>query len=302
MRASSIKTGPGRRRRLGRERGLRCPGARRRRVGLRGQPRPDDRRGGPRRRRGRPDRPRSATALREPVVLADRPPATGRYETPVEEDPFTVPLETQDRRPPGRRPGRDQGQGHRLHRIDVRRPARVEDLRRHRWQLHRAGHHPRRARRSRRTRSTATSTSAAPTRIRAAAGTPAGYEFIRGLGLAEQAEPLAEEAVELLTAPQCPSGRFTIILDPSQLYLQVHESCGHPTELDRVFGTEASYAGHELPDHGQARRGLPLRLRPHRHRRRRDRARRDGHLRLGRRGRRGAGRAARQGRASSSAT
>ncbi len=38
-------------------------------------------------------------------------------------------------------------------------------------------------------------------------------------------------------------GRTTIILDPSQLYLQVHESCGHPTELDRVFGTEASYAG-----------------------------------------------------------
>ena len=40
-----------------------------------------------------------------------------------------------------------------------------------------------------------------------------------------------------------PSGTFTIVLDPSQLYLQVHESCGHPTELDRVFGTEASYAG-----------------------------------------------------------
>ena len=40
-----------------------------------------------------------------------------------------------------------------------------------------------------------------------------------------------------------PSGRFTIVLDPSQLYLQVHECCGHPTELDRVFGTEASYAG-----------------------------------------------------------
>ena len=71
----------------------------------------------------------------------------------------------------------------------------------------------------------------------------AGYEFIRGLGLAERAEPLADEAVALLTAPQCPSGRFTIVLDPSQLYLQVHESCGHPTELDRVFGTEASYAG-----------------------------------------------------------
>ncbi len=49
-------------------------------------------------------------------------------------------------------------------------------------------------------------------------------------------------------------------------------------------------------DHRQARRGLPLRLRPRRHRRRRDRARRDGHVRLGRRGRRGPGRAARQGR------
>ena len=47
----------------------------------------------------------------------------------------------------------------------------------------------------------------------------------------------------LLTAPQCPPGRITLVLDPSQLYLQVHESCGHPTELDRVFGTEASYAG-----------------------------------------------------------
>src|SRR4029078_13318776 len=71
----------------------------------------------------------------------------------------------------------------------------------------------------------------------------AGYEFIRALHLAERAEPLADEAVALLTAPQCPSGRTTIVLDPSQLYLQVHESCGHPTELDRVFGTEASYAG-----------------------------------------------------------
>ena len=107
---------------------------------------------------------------------------------------------------------------------------------------------------------------------------------------------------QLLTAPQCPSGRFTIVLDPSQLYLQLHESCGHPTELDRVFGTEASLRRHQLPDDRQARRGLPLRLGPHRHRRRRDGARRDGHVRLGRRGRRGAGRAARHRTASSSAT
>ena len=71
----------------------------------------------------------------------------------------------------------------------------------------------------------------------------AGYEYIAGLDLVGHAGPYAEEAVALLSAPQCPPGRTTIVLDPSQLYLQVHESCGHPTELDRVFGTEASYAG-----------------------------------------------------------
>ena len=51
------------------------------------------------------------------------------------------------------------------------------------------------------------------------------------------------EAMALLAAPQCPPMRTTVILHPSQLYMQVHESCGHPDELDRVFGTEASYAG-----------------------------------------------------------
>ena len=49
--------------------------------------------------------------------------------------------------------------------------------------------------------------------------------------------------MELLSAPPLPAGTRTILLHPSQLYMQVHESCGHPTELDRAFGTEASYAG-----------------------------------------------------------
>ena len=88
-----------------------------------------------------------------------------------------------------------------------------------------------------------TSSSGVPTRTPGAVIALPGYEFIRGLRLADHAGALAEEAVELLSAPQCPPGRRTIVLDPSQLYLQVHESCGHPTELDRVFGTEASYAG-----------------------------------------------------------
>jgi TldD protein len=71
----------------------------------------------------------------------------------------------------------------------------------------------------------------------------AGYEFIEKFDLLGNAERLGEEAVALLSARQCPSGTKTLILGPTQLALQVHESCGHPTELDRVLGTEASYAG-----------------------------------------------------------
>ncbi len=71
----------------------------------------------------------------------------------------------------------------------------------------------------------------------------AGYEFIESIGLVENAQRTAEEAVALLTAKQCPSGITTLILGGTQLALQVHESCGHPIELDRVMGTEASYAG-----------------------------------------------------------
>jgi TldD protein len=71
----------------------------------------------------------------------------------------------------------------------------------------------------------------------------AGWEFVEECDLAGNGERIAAEATELLTAPQCPSGVRTIILDASQVALQVHESCGHPTELDRVFGMEASFAG-----------------------------------------------------------
>jgi TldD protein len=74
------------------------------------------------------------------------------------------------------------------------------------------------------------------------AGT-AGWEFIESLQLAENAERVASEAVQLLSAKPCPSGVTTLILDGPQLALQVHESCGHPIELDRVFGMEAAYAG-----------------------------------------------------------
>jgi len=71
----------------------------------------------------------------------------------------------------------------------------------------------------------------------------AGYGFIEGLRLFEEAPRVGEEAEKLLQAKPCPSGRKDIVISDDQMVLQVHESVGHPTELDRVFGTEASYAG-----------------------------------------------------------
>ena len=70
-----------------------------------------------------------------------------------------------------------------------------------------------------------------------------GWEAIEAFDLPGNAERIAEEAVALLTAPPCPAGTMTVILDATQAALQVHESCGHPTELDRVLGHEAAYAG-----------------------------------------------------------
>ncbi len=70
-----------------------------------------------------------------------------------------------------------------------------------------------------------------------------GYELVDELRLLENAPRIAEEAVALHSADQCPEGEFDLILDSSQLGLQIHESIGHPIELDRVLGSEANYAG-----------------------------------------------------------
>ncbi len=70
-----------------------------------------------------------------------------------------------------------------------------------------------------------------------------GYELVGELKLLENARRVAEECMALHKAEQCPEGRFDIILDSAQLALQIHESCGHPIELDRVLGMEANFAG-----------------------------------------------------------
>jgi TldD protein len=71
----------------------------------------------------------------------------------------------------------------------------------------------------------------------------AGWEYVESLGLEREAPRVAEEAAALLVADPCPAAVTTVVLDAGQMQLQVHESVGHPTELDRIYGTEAAYAG-----------------------------------------------------------
>jgi len=70
-----------------------------------------------------------------------------------------------------------------------------------------------------------------------------GYELIESMRLLDEAPRVAEESVALHSAAQCPERTGTLLLDGSQLGLQIHESVGHPIELDRVLGQEANFAG-----------------------------------------------------------
>ncbi|MCP3801913.1 TldD/PmbA family protein [Allokutzneria sp. A3M-2-11 16] len=71
----------------------------------------------------------------------------------------------------------------------------------------------------------------------------AGWEHVLGLGLPAGAERAAREAVLLSRARPCPEGEGSVVIDSSQLALQIHESIGHPLEQDRVLGWEIDYAG-----------------------------------------------------------
>jgi TldD protein len=70
-----------------------------------------------------------------------------------------------------------------------------------------------------------------------------GYEYITSLDLAGNARQWGEEARQKLSARPVEVGRYDLVLHPSHLWLTVHESIAHPTELDRVMGYEANYAG-----------------------------------------------------------
>lgn len=71
----------------------------------------------------------------------------------------------------------------------------------------------------------------------------AGFEYVTQLDLVRGAAIARKEALQLLVAKPPRAGETTIVLDPTQVVMQLHESCGHPVELDRALGQELSYAG-----------------------------------------------------------
>jgi predicted Zn-dependent protease len=70
-----------------------------------------------------------------------------------------------------------------------------------------------------------------------------GEEILARFGFAGSTRRVADEALELLAAPNCPSGAMDVLLAPDQMVLQIHESIGHPLELDRILGDERNFAG-----------------------------------------------------------
>ncbi len=74
-------------------------------------------------------------------------------------------------------------------------------------------------------------------------GRQGGAEILDDVHFFEQAPVITEEVLQLLAAPNCPTGTMDLLLDPDQMYLQIHESIGHPLELDRILGDERNYAG-----------------------------------------------------------
>ncbi len=187
----------------------------------------------------------SALGAGEPVRLSPLPPQKGTYRTPIQIDPFTVPLTQKVQLLLDADSGMRSVKGVTLTSASMvyareRKFFASSEGSEIEQELYDAGAgitanavDP---------ASNEIQTRSYPNSFGVQSGT-AGYEFIESLDLIKHSTRVGEEAVQLLTAPQCPSGLHTIILDGPQTALQIHESCGHPIELDRVLGYEAGFVG-----------------------------------------------------------
>jgi predicted Zn-dependent protease len=89
----------------------------------------------------------------------------------------------------------------------------------------------------------------------------AGWEMLEPELVLARAKQIGAEAIELLSATECPTTTTNLLLAPDQMQLQIHESIGHPLELDRILGDERNYAGSsfvKLADFGSLQYGSPL--------------------------------------------
>jgi TldD protein len=185
----------------------------------------------------------AAAAQREPIELDDTPPAKDTYRTPFVEDPFAVSLDDKLRvlmeadAAMARVPGVAIREGNMVAGRERKTFASLAGA----WieqEIVEAGGG---------IEATAVNDSEMQQRSYpnsfGGQSVTGGFEAVRALALPDHAQETAELAVALLDAPQCPSGEMDLITDSTQVALQIHESCGHPTELDRVYGTEASFAG-----------------------------------------------------------
>jgi TldD protein len=185
----------------------------------------------------------SASAQRVPVELDDTPPARGSYTTPYLEDPFAVSLDEKlsilmaaDAEMAGV-PG-----------VSIREGT-IDWARERKMFASSDGAHTQQEIVEVGGGIEATAVSGNEVQLRSypqgigGQVVTGGFEALRSLDFAANGRRVAEEAIALLDAPQCPAGRMTLILDSSQVAMQIHESCGHPIELDRVLGMEASFAG-----------------------------------------------------------
>jgi TldD protein len=187
----------------------------------------------------------SALVAGEPVVLSTLAPQHGFYRTPMQKDPFTIPLnqkvqllldaDAAMRSVQGVSLTNSNMEYAREHKLFV--SSEGSEVEQELYDLGAAidasAVDP---------TSSEIQTRSYPNSFGRQAGT-SGYEFIEAMDLVNHGVRIGEEAVKLLNAPQCPAGVTTIILDGPQTALQVHESCGHPIELDRVLGMEAGFVG-----------------------------------------------------------
>lgn len=185
-----------------------------------------------------------APLRRRPIELAGRADAVGEFVTECTENPFTVPLEEKlgillraDAAMSGRRE-------------IVSRLASISLQREEQWQATSEGGATHQV--LIRTGGRIEATAARPGGIVERRSYPnalegdfrsGGFEVIRAMEFDRHAERVRDEAIALTHADVCPGGKRTLILGGAQLALQIHESVGHPTELDRILGEERDLAG-----------------------------------------------------------